>query len=157
MTWPLLAVLIWMAVGYGCAAAAVPIAGDIAGEAAKQSMKVVWLGKTVACERVGMRRAVDAVHTMADELDLNCVKEARNGEQLTAVYEDETKQKIEVKLLRHTDAVTEIRVDVGWFGTYEMGDLAIRLVLEDVAREKGSKKMSPVRRADGGYPDFTDE
>jgi hypothetical protein len=126
----------------GCAAA--PAAGEVAGATIGNTEAMVLRGKVEACERVTMEEAVATARKVAGELELRPTGEEKHPDQLKLEYCDERDQKIVVTLVRRTPRVTELHVDVGFFGAWPMGRLVMWQILHDLPGQREATTQATV-------------
>ena len=117
----------------GCAAGVVaPVGGDVAGAVVGKSDELFWRGKVEADEAVSFDETVGAAKTAADELKLTTKGQEKHESWLKLKYRDDRKDTVEVTLTRRTAKLTEIRTDVGFFGSAAFARTVMRQILDDL-------------------------
>ncbi len=124
-------------------AAAVPVASDVAGAAIDKTSGIINAGKVQAHQLIPIDDMIAITRRAAAELDLQPISEEKHPDQLKLIYQDMRKQLITITLVRRTHTATEIRVDVGLFGDYGMGELVLRQMLHDLPEPPATAKSLP--------------
>ena len=140
-----------LGVGGGGCAAAVPVAGDVAGTAVDKTSEVFRAGKTESYQAVSKEEVIAAIRRAVEKMHLQPDHEEWHPDQLKLIYHDLRKQIVVVTAVRRTDRATELRVDVGLFGPEGLSQLVMReilhelpgggeLIQEDATRGSGNSK-----------------
>jgi hypothetical protein len=137
------AALVLAAALLAACAAAVPVAGDVAGTAVDKGSGLLQQGKVQTHQFVNIDDMIAITRHAAADLDLKQIGEEKHPDQLKLIYTDMRKQHITVTLIRRTLKATEIHVDVGLFGDFGMGDLLLRQMLHDFPESPTTSKRIP--------------
>ncbi|MGN6368358.1 MAG: DUF3568 family protein [Phycisphaerae bacterium] len=113
----------------GCAAAG--FAGDFIGGTYDATQQLFQAGKADTYVNANWQDVVAAMRAASDKLMLHAVKEHAHPEQLKVVLQDDRKQDVTITIVRRTNTMTELHVDVGLLGPEGLG----RLVLREIAHE----------------------
>lgn len=119
---------------FGCAAPVMTVAGDVAGAAAGQAVGLFNAGKEETFQPFGIDASIAATRAAAADLDLKPVGETRHPDQLKLEYVDGRKQKIVITVVRRTDTLTGIHVDVGLFGVYGLSPTMLRQIISHLPK-----------------------
>ena len=122
---------LWVAMLWGCAVAATA-GGDVAETMAEKTVAMVDIGKVESYQPVQIDEAIVTVRKVAAELNLKLIKEEKHPDQLKLSYKDGRDLKIVVTVVRRTEKVTELHVDVGLFGVEGMARLVMRQILHQL-------------------------
>jgi len=120
-----------MACGVGGCAAAAGVAGDVASSSIDTAKEAFNAGKAEMFVAVPWEQSVEGVRHAAERLTLTTVREQGHPEQRKLVFKDDRGQEITVTVVRRSETMSELRVDVGLFGPESEG----RLMLRELVRE----------------------
>jgi hypothetical protein len=110
----------------GCAL--VGAAGDAASGAIDATGTILHAGKFSNFSAIDRPRATTIARAVVTSLGMHLVKTYTHPDQQTFVYQDNRQQQVWITLISRTPVMTEIRVDVGLFGTDDLGRLVIRKI-----------------------------
>jgi hypothetical protein len=128
-------------------AAAVPVTADVAGAALEKSGDLAKAGKAETHQPIGIDAMAGITEQAAGELSLRQTGREVHAGKIKLKYRDQRHQDIAVTLTRRTPVVTQLQVDVGWFGDAGMGELLLRQIMHDMPPEAARHVQSAT---DGG-------
>ena len=78
---------------------------------------------------------MEATRRAGEALSLNLQKESTNAEQSIFYYIDDKKEKVKVTIEPRTGTLTQIQIDVGFFGSKGLALVLINQIVNEIARE----------------------
>ncbi len=129
----------------GCAAAGV--AGDIVGSSIDTTQQMFRAGKADTFVNANWQDVVRAMRQAADKLTLHAVKEYAHPEQLKVILGDDRQQEVTITIVRRTPTMTELHVDVGFFGPEGLGRLVLREIAKELPKALTDRKLEPDEEA----------
>lgn len=112
----------------GCAAAPLSVVGA-ATSVGRAGMSTFRSGKLETVELVRFEPMCDAVDAAIAELSLNIRRsKMEDGRRYTVWTRDDNGSPVTIQVLRKTETMTRVRIDVGWFGSESTARLALRRV-----------------------------
>jgi hypothetical protein len=133
----------------GCAAAGV--AGDIVGSSIDTTQELFRAGKADTYANTNWQDTIGAMRRGTDKLGLHPEVEHAHPEQLKVIYQDDRKQEVTITIVRRTETMTEVHVDVGFFGPEGLGRLVLREIAKEMPKALTDRRFEP----DGGSIDTT--
>ncbi len=111
----------------GCDAASA--SGDAIGSAVDAIGAAFRAGKTDRFTNVTVDDSIAATKAVGQELELHFVRVAIHPEQQKIIFRDDRDQEVACTLIRRSGHITEIRVDVGFFGPEGFAKLVLDRIL----------------------------
>lgn len=125
----------------GCAAAG--FAGDFIGGTYDATQQLFEAGKADTYVNANWQDVVAAMREASDKLMLHAVKEHAHPEQLKVVLQDDRKQDVTITIVRRTNTMTELHVDVGLLGPEGMGRLVLREIAHELRDSMTDRRLEP--------------
>ena len=129
----------------GCAAAGV--AGDIIGSSIDTTQELFRAGKADTYVNANWQDVVVAMRSATDHLSLKVQEERPHPEQLKVIYHDDREQRVTITIVRRTHTMTELHVDVGFFGPEGLGRLVLREMAHELPHAMTDHKLEPDEEA----------
>ncbi len=130
---------------FGCAAAGV--AGDVVGSSIDTTQQAFRAGKSDTYINANWQDVVGAMRRTCEKLSLIPIKEESHPEQLKVKYHDDRAQEVTITIVRRTQTMTELHVDVGFFGPEGLGRLVLREMAHELPRSLTDRRLDPDEEA----------
>lgn len=132
---------IWLVLAtvWGCAACLSPVclgpSATVGSSASEAGISRYESGKVKSYELAHYQDVVEATRRAGETLSLKLQKETTNAEESTFYYIDDKNEKVKVTIEPRTDTLTQIEIDVGFFGSKGLALVVINQILHEIASE----------------------
>ena len=135
----LAAVWLVLATGWGCGACLSPVclgtSATVGSSASEAGISRYESGKVKSYELAHYQDVVEATRRAGEALALELQKKTTNAEEATFYYIDDKKEKVKVTIEPRTDTLTQIEIDVGFFGSKGLALVVLNQIIQEIASE----------------------